>query len=71
MRVADKTAVSLLRMIFGRLQQEDFFVCWISSPIQKKRWDLLVSDFGICKDSGLAPGDLRGGSAVFHYISCR
>jgi hypothetical protein len=35
MRVADKTAVSLLRMIFGRLQQEDFFVCWISSPIQK------------------------------------
>ena len=69
MRVADKTAVSLLRMIFGRLQQEDFFVG--SHHQYRKRWDLLVSDFGICKDSGLAPGDLRGGSAVFHYVSCR
>lgn len=71
MRVADKTAVSLLRMIFGRLQQEEFLFVGSHHQYRKKRWDLLVSDFGICKDSGLAPGDLRGGSAVFHYISCR
>lgn len=58
MRVADKTVVSLL-------QQEDFL--FVGSHHQcRKRWDLLGSDFGICKGSGLAPGDLRGGSAVFH-----
>ena len=66
MKVSDPYAVVLLGMIFGRLQPDEMLFP-ASHHQYRKRWDLLLDDFGIPKSAGITPGGLRGGSAVFHY----
>ena len=66
MRVADEQAVTIIHMVFHQLQPDDLLFPG-SHHQYRRRWDLLLKDFGINKGSSLTPGGLRGGSAVFHY----
>lgn len=66
MKIADVTAVKVITKIF-KLLPYDSALFNQNAYQYRKRWDLLMSDFEIPKDSGLTPGGLRGGAAVYHY----
>ena len=66
MKISDSTAVKILRVIYRKLPFDDFLFQQTAYHYRRK-WDLLLSDFSLNKNSGLTPGGLRGGAAVMHY----
>ena len=66
MRISDATASRILSRIFIKVPMTSLL--FDSTPYQyRKRWDAILATLGFDAKSGLTPGGLRGGSAVFHY----
>ena len=66
MRISDPTASRILSRIFVKLPMTSLL--FDTTPYQyRKRWDAILLTLGFDGSSGLTPGGLRGGSAVFHY----
>ena len=66
MRIAESVASRLLSRLFLKVPMTSQL--FDTTPYQyRKRWDLILLTLGFKADSGLTPGGLRGGAAVFHY----
>ena len=66
MRISEGVASRLLSRLFLKMPMTSQL--FATTPYQyRKRWDLILLTLGFNADSGLTPGGLRGGSAVFHY----
>ena len=66
MRISDAYCVKLLNMIYGSYSG-DWLLFSGSAGQYRRRWDFLLSSFGVDSSLRLTPGGLRGGSAVWAY----
>eukprot|EP00438_Fugacium_kawagutii_P012047 Skav218189 [mRNA] locus=scaffold5213:273982:278268:- [translate_table: standard] len=66
MKIANPEACFVISRVFRKLRPDS--PLFDASPYQyRKRWNLILSAFGLDGVATLTPGGLRAGSAVFHY----